>query len=103
MGRHSFSYTRQGFLKSKDAERRLKQLKGQLERGSQQVPPQQLSEFTDWLKEQQKEVGTFRTHCLNRQKQMEPLLSDLNRSFFFFGSLNSKSANEDKYCYKTQV
>ncbi len=79
MGPHSFSCVHQGFLKSKDAERRLDQLKDQLERGSQQVPPQQLSEFTDWLKEQQEEVGTFRTHCLNRQKQMESLLSDLNR------------------------
>ncbi|XP_028420977.1 nesprin-2 [Perca flavescens] len=61
-----------------DAERRLEHLKVQLERGSQQAPLQQLSEFTDWLKEQQKEVATFRTHCLNRQKQMEPLLRDLN-------------------------
>ncbi|XP_041669127.1 nesprin-2-like [Cheilinus undulatus] len=67
-----------GFLKAKDAEKRLDQLKDQLERGSQQVPPQQLSEFSDWLKEQQEEVETFRTHCLNRQKQMESLLSDLN-------------------------
>ncbi|XP_031729025.1 nesprin-2-like, partial [Anarrhichthys ocellatus] len=67
-----------GFLKSKDPERRLDQLKDQLQRGGQQVPPQQLSEFTDWVKEQQKEVGTFRTHCHSRQKQMEPLLSDLN-------------------------
>ncbi|KAK5917061.1 hypothetical protein CgunFtcFv8_011982 [Champsocephalus gunnari] len=66
------------FLKSKDAERRLEQLKDQRERGSQQLPPQQLSEFTDWLKEQQKEVATFRTHCQNRQEQMEPLLRDLN-------------------------
>lgn len=76
---HSFSYVHQSFLKSKDAERRLEQLKDQRERGSQQLPPQQLSEFTDWLKEQQKEVATFRTHCQNRQEQMEPLLRDLNR------------------------
>lgn len=70
----------QGFLKSKDAERRLEQLKEQLERaGSQQVPPQQLSELHDWLKEQQEEVATFRTHCHYRQKQMEDLLGDLDR------------------------
>ncbi|KAM6917368.1 uncharacterized protein PEZ65_013189 [Lycodopsis pacificus] len=67
-----------GFLKSKDPERRLEQLKDQLQRGGQQLPPQQLSEFTDWVTEQQKEVGTFRTHCHSRQQQMEPLLSDLN-------------------------
>ncbi|XP_063764360.1 nesprin-2-like [Eleginops maclovinus] len=66
------------FLKSKDSERRLEQLKDQRERGSQQLPPQQLSEFSDWLKEQQKEVATFRTHCQNRQEQLEPLLNDLN-------------------------
>lgn len=71
----------QSFLKSKDAERRLNQLKDQLERGREQVPPQQLSEFTGWMQEQQEEVVTFRTHCQNRQKQMESLLSDLDRSF----------------------
>ncbi|KAG8013457.1 Nesprin-2 [Nibea albiflora] len=42
------------------------------------VPPQQLSEFNDWLKEQQDEVDTFKSHCHNRQKQMESLLGDLN-------------------------
>ncbi|CAJ1074541.1 LOW QUALITY PROTEIN: nesprin-2 [Xyrichtys novacula] len=67
-----------GFLKAKDEERRLDQLKDQLEKGSRKVPPQQLSEFNDWLKEQQEEVETFRTHCLNRQEQMEALLGDLN-------------------------
>ncbi|KAG7234117.1 hypothetical protein INR49_005781 [Caranx melampygus] len=41
-------------------------------------PPQQLSDFTEWLKEQQEEVGTFRTHCHNRQTEMESLLGDLN-------------------------
>ncbi|XP_055361732.1 nesprin-2-like isoform X2 [Betta splendens] len=67
-----------GFLKSKDAERRLDQLKAELERGSQQIPSQQLPELTDWLKEQQEEVGMFRTHCHNRQKKIESLLVDLN-------------------------
>ncbi|KAA8578682.1 hypothetical protein FQN60_017502, partial [Etheostoma spectabile] len=64
------------FLKSKDAEIRLEQIKVQLERGSQQVPLQQLSEFTDWLKEQQKEVATlkkqhdsFRDWLQNKEKQ----------------------------------
>ncbi|XP_075344165.1 uncharacterized protein LOC142402517 [Odontesthes bonariensis] len=66
------------FLKSKDPERRLDQLKDQLERGSQQVPPQQYTELNTWLKEQQEEVATFRTHCQNRQNQMEALLNDLN-------------------------
>ncbi|KAM3595037.1 uncharacterized protein V6R79_017444 [Siganus canaliculatus] len=66
------------FLKAKDAERRLEQLRDQLERGDGQVPPQQLSEFNDWLKEQQGEVETFRNHCLNRQEQMEELLRDLS-------------------------
>lgn len=79
MGSHTFSHVQQAFLKPKDAERRLEQLRDQLERGGQQVPPQQLSEFNDWLKEQQEEVGTFRTHCLNRQKQLESILSNLNR------------------------
>lgn len=69
----------QAFLKSKDEERRLDQLKGQLQRGGEQVPPQQHSEFTDWLKEQQEEVSTFRAHCHTRQKQMESLLCNLNR------------------------
>nr|XP_020467229.1 uncharacterized protein LOC109966618 [Monopterus albus] len=67
-----------GFLKSKDAERRLEQLKDQLERGSQEIPSQQLSELANWLKEQQVELETFTAHCHNRQKQMESLLSDLN-------------------------
>ncbi|XP_062296794.1 rootletin-like [Scomber scombrus] len=66
------------FIKSKDAERRLDQLGGQLERGSQQIPPQDLSDLTDWLKEQQEEVATFKTHCHNRQTQMESLINDLN-------------------------
>lgn len=69
----------QAFLKSRDAERRLEQLKEQLQRGGQQVPPQEQSDFADWLKEQQDEVETFKGHCLNRQKGMESLLSDLNR------------------------
>ena len=69
----------QAFMKSQDAERRLEQLRDQLQRGDQPFPPKQLSELTDWLKEQQGEVATFRTHCHNRQKQMESLLSDLNR------------------------
>ncbi|KAG7509989.1 nesprin-2-like [Solea senegalensis] len=66
------------FLKSNDAERRLEQLKVQLDRGSQQVPPEQLAELNTWLKEQREEVETFRSHCLNRQQQMESLLGDLN-------------------------
>lgn len=79
-----FNHVHQAFLKSKDAERRLEQLNDQLQRGSQQVPPQQLAEFTDWLNEQQEEVGTFRTHCHNRQKQIESLLCDLNRFVMLF-------------------
>lgn len=74
-----FCYKLQAFLKSKDAERRLDQLKDQLQRGGKQVPPEQQSEITDWLKEQRDEVITFKSHCQNRQKQMESLLSDLNR------------------------
>ncbi|KAM4723418.1 nesprin-2 [Anableps anableps] len=66
------------FLKSEDTERRLNQLNDQLERARQQVPPQQLSELINWLKEQQEEVATFSTHCQNRQEQMESLLDDLN-------------------------
>lgn len=88
MGPHSVSCVHQSFLKSKDAEKRLEQLRDRLERGSQQVPPQQLSEFTDWLKEQQEEVGTFRTHCTNRQTQMESLLSDLNRYLLLWLDMN---------------
>ncbi|XP_035985169.1 uncharacterized protein LOC118558730 [Fundulus heteroclitus] len=68
-----------GFLKSEDTERRLSQLNDQLERARQRLPPEQLSELTDWLKEQQEEVATFRTHCQNRQEQMQSLLDDLNR------------------------
>ncbi|KAM4540338.1 nesprin-2-like [Fundulus diaphanus] len=68
-----------GFLKSEDTERRLSQLNDQLERARQRVPPEQLSELTDWLKEQQEEVATFRNHCQNRQEQMQSLLDDLNR------------------------
>lgn len=66
-------------MKSNDAERRLEQMNARLERGGPQIPPQQLREFSDWLREQREEVGTFRAHCDNRQKQMESLLSDLNR------------------------
>ena len=54
-------------------------MRDQLEKGREQIPPQQHSEFSGWMKEQQEEVGTFRTHCHNRQQQMESLLSDLNR------------------------
>lgn len=64
---------------SEDTERRLRQLNDQLERAKQQVSSQQLSEFINWLKEQQEEVATFRAHCQNRQEQMESLLDDLNR------------------------
>ncbi|XP_027891564.1 uncharacterized protein LOC114155726 isoform X3 [Xiphophorus couchianus] len=68
-----------GFLMSEDTERHLRQLNDQLERAKQQVSSQQLSEFINWLKEQQEEVATFRAHCQNRQGQMESLLDDLNR------------------------
>ncbi|RVE56937.1 hypothetical protein OJAV_G00211230 [Oryzias javanicus] len=64
-----------GFLKSKDAERRLEQLEDQLRRCS---GPER-SELSQWLKEQQEEVSTFTSHCLSRQRQMEALLSDLER------------------------
>ncbi|CAG5866901.1 unnamed protein product [Menidia menidia] len=67
-----------GFLKSHDTKRRLDQLKDQIDRGSKQFPPQQLSELNNWLKEQKEEVDTFKTHCHNRQKQMDSLLDDLN-------------------------
>lgn len=70
----------QAFLKSKDADRRLDHLKDQLQRGGKQIPPEQLTEVTEWLKEQRGEVSTFRSHCHNRQQQMESLLSDLSRS-----------------------
>lgn len=77
-------HVRQAFLKSRDAERRLEQLKDQLQRGGQQVPPEQQSDFSDWLKEQQEEVDTFKGHCLNRQKAMEALLTDLNKYALFW-------------------
>ncbi|PWA22605.1 hypothetical protein CCH79_00020376, partial [Gambusia affinis] len=67
-----------GFINSEDTERRLRQLNDQLERAKQQVSSQQLSEFINWLKEQQEEVATFRAHCQSRQEQMESLLDDLN-------------------------
>nr|XP_033499149.1 nesprin-2 [Epinephelus lanceolatus] len=89
------------FLKSRDAERRLEQLKDQLERGSKQVPPQQLSEFKDWLKEQEKEVGRFRTHCDNKQKQMEPLLSDLNSLQMQHDSFREWLQTKEKQSAKT--
>ncbi|XP_043997936.1 nesprin-2-like isoform X3 [Gambusia affinis] len=68
-----------GFINSEDTERRLRQLNDQLERAKQQVSSQQLSEFINWLKEQQEEVATFRAHCQSRQEQMESLLDDLNQ------------------------
>lgn len=69
----------QAFLKSKDADRRLDHLKDQLQRGGKQIPPEQQTEVTEWLEEQRGEVSTFRSHCHNRQQQMESLLSDLSR------------------------
>ncbi|XP_061531422.1 uncharacterized protein syne2b isoform X2 [Phycodurus eques] len=66
------------FLKASDAERRLEQLRDHLERGNAQIDTQQLSELSDWLKEQHEEVHTFKTHCLNRQKQIESLHCDLS-------------------------
>lgn len=79
MDHHGFSPVCQGFLKSNDAERRLDQMRDQLERGGPQVGVQQLSELTDWLKEQREEVATFKTHCRNRQEQMESLYDHLDR------------------------
>ncbi|KAF7647688.1 hypothetical protein LDENG_00168300, partial [Lucifuga dentata] len=67
-----------GFLASKEGERRLDRLRDQLEHGDEQIPPQQLAELGERLKEQQQEVATFRAHCHNRQKQMETFLSTLN-------------------------
>lgn len=69
----------QAFLKSKDADRRLDQLKDQLQRGSEQIPPEQQTEISEWLREQRGEVNTFRSHCHNRQQQMESLFSELSR------------------------
>ena len=79
MNKDGWVHVHQAFLNSKHAEQRLDQMKVQLEKGREQIPPQQLSELSGWMKEQQEEVGTFRTHCHNRQQQMESLLSDLNR------------------------
>lgn len=73
------SHVYQAFLKSKDADRRLDQLKDQLQRGSKQIPPEQQTEVIEWLEEQRGEVSTFRSHCHNRQQQMESLFSDLSR------------------------
>ncbi|XP_077477537.1 uncharacterized protein syne2b [Stigmatopora argus] len=67
-----------GFLKANDAERRLEQLKVYLERGHPQMDARQLSELSDWLKEQHQEVQTFKTHCQKRHEQMESLYNDLN-------------------------
>lgn len=75
----TLSHVSQAFLKSKDADRRLDHLKDQLERGGKQIPPEQQTEVSEWLEEQRGEVSTFRSHCLNRQQQMESLLSDLSR------------------------
>lgn len=75
----SFSPVHQDFLSSKDCERRLEQLRGQLERGGEQLPAQQLDQLSAWLKEQQEEVNTFRAHCHNRQQQMDSVLSSLDR------------------------
>lgn len=69
----------QAFLKSKDADRRLDQLNDQLDRGSEQIPPEQQTEVREWLEEQRGEVSTFRSHCHNRQQQMEALFSHLSR------------------------
>ncbi|XP_028293927.1 nesprin-2 [Gouania willdenowi] len=68
-----------GFLKAKDAERHLEQLKERLNRGREQLSPQQLNEITEWQKEQQQELHTFQTLCINRQEEMQQLLTDLNR------------------------
>lgn len=76
---HTLSHVEQAFLKSKDADRRLDQLSDQLERGSAKIPPEQQAEVTEWLREQRGEVSTFRSHCRNRQQQMESLFGDLSR------------------------
>ncbi|KAJ0009234.1 hypothetical protein NQD34_016649 [Periophthalmus magnuspinnatus] len=67
-----------GFLKSTDPERRLDQLRDQVTRGQRQIPDQNLVEISDFIREQQEEVDTFRTHCHNRLLQMEELLSLLH-------------------------
>lgn len=72
-------HVHQSFLKSEGTVRRLGLIQDQVQRSSQQIPPQQLSELGTWLEEQQEEVGTFRTHCQSRLEQMESLLGDLNR------------------------
>ena len=68
-----------GFLASKDGEKRLERLRQHLERAGGEVPPQSLPQLMSWLKEQEEEVATFRTHCQNRQKQMEATIGALNR------------------------
>lgn len=77
--RLKLSRVAQAFLKSKDANRRLDHLEDQLQRGGKQIPPEQQAEVGEWLREQRGEVSTFRSHCHNRQQQMESLLSDLSR------------------------
>ncbi|XP_055011498.1 nesprin-2-like [Boleophthalmus pectinirostris] len=67
-----------GFLKSTDPERRLDQLRDQVNRGQKQIPDQNLVEISDFIREQQEEVDTFRTHCQNRLLQMEELLGLLH-------------------------
>ncbi|KAK7884442.1 hypothetical protein WMY93_027565 [Mugilogobius chulae] len=66
------------FLKSTDPERRLDQLRDQVNRGQKQIPDQNLVEISDFIREQQEEVDTFRTHCQNRLVQMEELLNLLH-------------------------
>lgn len=69
----------QAFLKSRDADRRLDQLRDRLQRGGQQVPAEQQTEVREWLQEQRGEVSTFRSHCQHRQQQMEALFNHLGR------------------------
>ncbi|KAJ7990956.1 hypothetical protein DPEC_G00292250 [Dallia pectoralis] len=66
------------FLASKDGEELLSQLREHVERGSQQLPPEQIAQFTDWLMEQGEELATFRTHCQSRHSQLDTVLSNLN-------------------------
>lgn len=69
----------QCFLASKDGEKHLGQVREHLERGREQVPPEQLAHLKSWLGEQEKELATFRTHCQGRQSQLDTVLRTLNR------------------------
>lgn len=71
----------QDFLASEEGEQQLAQVKKALEkRDQEEVPAETQAELCGWQQEQEAELTALRAHSQGRHKQLEDILSKLNRS-----------------------